>query len=426
MSANFSSILPLDLGFKRKHKISQSQTILMAYLALLPNWAKDINGDEYFLIVTVKIIEDLNMGLKTIEANLKVLEDLNLIKRARTKVAEWSNEKNFRTVKITTKGKEYGLAYAKSKNSNSNLIEEWEIKYDNLEKINKKLVEENKTLKSQEISQETNQKTNIEENLESFKKRVTKEFEESCKPICNFVDNTDNWAKDSQFWINSYRKLTIKTPNGNFKQISNPEKITNFWKWLFENKQRCGDIIIEEKKEVEVEKKKKKEVIEKKGEVQIIPMIYHLLPFIGLMILLEGEKFLINKLEAILGGVRIVLQNVKNLKFTKPKIVDVGTLTNWIVKHREDFQRRELQNEMVKLYDLIGKTISFQNQKWKISGFRDLKEFKIGILVEKSVIFGKKPPRILTDNQRKNNPIIKFTPDKAREFIDYNNDYHPF
>ena len=398
MSAIFSPILPLDLGFKQKYKLSQSQAILMSYLALLPNWAKDVNNDGYFLILTAKIMEDLKMGIKTVENNLKVLEDLDLIKRARTKVAEWSNEKNFRTVKITIKGKEYGLAYSKCKNPN--LIKEWEVKYENLEKLNKKLVAENKTLKSQ------SKKTDTTDSLESFQKRVTKEFGKSCKPICNFVENADNWAKDSQFWINSYGKLTIKTPNGDFKQIINPEKIANFWQWLFKNPERCGVI--------------KTEQTEKKDEVSIIPTIYHLLPFIGLMILVEGEKLLINKLEAVLGGVKIVLQNAKTWQLSNPQIVDVEVLTNWIVKRREELQRFDLQTEMTKLRDLIGEIILFQNQKWEISSFIALKEGKIQIMVKKITILGKKPPQTLIDNQRKNDPIIAFTPNKAREFIDYN------
>ena len=129
---------------------------------------------------------------------------------------------------------------------------------------------------------------------------------------------------------------------------------------------------------------------------------------------------MINRLEAVLGGVKIVLQNAKTWQLSNPQIVDVEVLTNWIVKRREEFQRFDLQTEMAKLRDLIGKIILFQNQKWEISSFVALKEFKIQIMVKKITTLGKKSPQTLIDNQRKNDPIIKFTPNKAREFIDYN------
>jgi len=126
---------------------------------------------------------------------------------------------------------------------------------------------------------------------------------------------------------------------------------------------------------------------------------------------------LINRLEAVLGGVKIVLQNAKTWQLSNPQIVDVEVLTNWIVKRREEFQRLDLQTEIAKLRDLIGKIILFQNQKWEISSFVALKEFKIQIMVKKITTLGKKSPQTLIDNQRKNDPIMKFTPNKAREFI---------
>jgi len=390
MSMNYSPVLPFDLGFKQKYKLSASQTTLFSYLTLLPNWAKDINSDEYYLIVTSKIISDLNMGLKTVENGLKTLEDLDLIQRGSSKVSEWNNNKNYRTVHITTKGKAYNHHYAKSENED--LAKEWERKYEDVVKLNQQLTTENKELKA------TPKPENKIDDFESFRKKITKEFGESCKPICDCVINSDKWAEDTQFWINSYKKLAIKTPKGDFKQISNPEQITNFWKWLYQNKHRCGDL-----KKIKNEEKK----------VEIIPTIYHLLPFVGLMILLDGETFIINMLKAVSGGVKIVLQNAKTLQLTNEQIVDVNILTNWIVKHRQEFQEWELQKEIKKMQDLIGSMIFFQDKKLEIMGFREEENFKISILAKDE----NQHTQTITDNQRKNNPKIKFSPNRAREFI---------
>ena len=49
--------------------------------------------------------------------------------------------------------------------------------------------------------------------------------------------------KETTFYINSYGKLSITTPNGDFSQLTDPILIHKFWRWLMEHQKRIGDIV---------------------------------------------------------------------------------------------------------------------------------------------------------------------------------------
>ena len=46
------------------------------------------------------------------------------------------------------------------------------------------------------------------------------------EPICNFVPT---WLKETTFYINSYNKLALVTPKGEYKQLVDPIAINRFW-----------------------------------------------------------------------------------------------------------------------------------------------------------------------------------------------------
>jgi hypothetical protein len=109
---NCTRTLVKDFIFQRKYNLSDTQTMFVSYLTLLPNWAME-RGDGYFVLLTSKIENDLKWGIKTIEATLNVLKKLGLIETMLVKVPLWDTDKNFRAIRLTEKGQEYNLAYLK-------------------------------------------------------------------------------------------------------------------------------------------------------------------------------------------------------------------------------------------------------------------------------------------------------------------------
>ncbi len=131
---NCTQTLVKDLVFQRKYKLTSTQTDIMAYLINLPYWAKEING--YLLLVTPKIMSDLKIGLKTIEASFTRLIKLGLITTAKIKVKEWDNQKNYRGVKISVKGQKYNTRFTSGQRKEAELkIAKLELRLAEMEKI---------------------------------------------------------------------------------------------------------------------------------------------------------------------------------------------------------------------------------------------------------------------------------------------------
>ena len=102
----------IDLLFKEKYQLTQTQMLVMYYLLMLKNWVPFVD-DGFYVILSSKIEQDLQLHPKTIEASISKLKKLNLIETKRCVVEEWNRYKTYRGIKITGLGKEYNLSYYK-------------------------------------------------------------------------------------------------------------------------------------------------------------------------------------------------------------------------------------------------------------------------------------------------------------------------
>jgi len=254
-------VLIKDLIFQEKYGLTHSQMDLMAYIVNASYWAICVEG--YFVLATNKILSDLpHIGLKTLEANLKALKDLQLIKTTKVQVKEWTGKPRLRGVQLTTYGKEYNNHYITSMDDRER--KELKDKIKKLEAHNKELEDKQKELEKAlanlqvpqdktEPKEQTEQKTEPkptptnklelskeEKSFVDFINDVRKKYQALSKPICNCVPT---WQKECKFYINSYNKLAIELPNGEFQQIKDPNKIKLFWEHLYNNPSKIGIVI---------------------------------------------------------------------------------------------------------------------------------------------------------------------------------------
>ena len=346
----FTHTLVLDKKFRLKYGLTYAQTEIMAYfMMIVQSWKNLVFVDDYFVILTSKIKNDLLLGEKTIEASITKLKKLGLIETKLVKVSQWKSNENFRGVKITELGKDYSLSHYKPqlKEEMQKLREEnEELKFQNEimrieekgeEEIRKKAIEAlnreaqkdekimileaelKETKKQLEIimskeSEKAVSKEKKEENLEDFRKKITSKYAKSGEPICNAVTNQDSWAKDVKFYINSYNKVSIYTAQGDFKQIVEPKQIEHFWSWLFAHQHRVGKLL----------------------DTKTLPNISHLLKYIGKSIVINNTIFKIHDIEAVIGGVKVKLENRDgqiigvNSEFGR-EIIDLKRFESWIV-----------------------------------------------------------------------------------------------
>jgi len=248
-------VLIKDLIFQEKYGLTHSQMDLMAYIVNASYWAICVNG--YFILTTSKIMSDLpHIGLKTLEANLKALKDLKLIITKIVEVKEWNGKPHLRGVQLTTYGKEYNNHYITSMDDRER--KELKDKIKKLEAHNKELeealanlqipkdkAEEKTETKEEKIEPKPTIKNILElseeeKNLTTFMRDVKKKYQELSTPICNCVPT---WQKEVEFYINTYNKLAIKLPNGDFQQIKDPKMIKDFWEHIYTNPMNIGRVI---------------------------------------------------------------------------------------------------------------------------------------------------------------------------------------
>ena len=344
---NYTTVI--DRKFRLAHGLTQTQTEVIAYLVMIvQSWKALIFVDEYFVILTSKIKNDLLLGEKTIEASITKLKQLGLIETQLVKVPEWSSNDNFRGVKITELGKTYSLSHYKPKlheefrdlkEENRELTLKYDamlIQSENSENLNQQAIEvlskevetnekiillehELREVKEQlKISMEISDKksTTIEENekdLDAFRKKITNEFSKTGKPICNVVTNEDSWSPDVEFYINSFNKISIYTTDGTFKQIVEPKQINNLWRWLFVHQHRVSKVL----------------------DTKKVADISHLLKFEGQSIVSGKNIYKIHKLTPVIGGLIAQLQdkneNIDTLKSEFGReIVDLGRFETWV------------------------------------------------------------------------------------------------
>jgi len=308
----------------------------MSYLVLAPKWAIDIDG--YALVRTSKIKDDLMIGEKTIEATITKLKKLELIETKSAKYEKWSRTQKYRTVKITLKGQKYNLSYHKPKEYK--YIASLEAKNESIELERNKIKKENEYLelkiiardgilenqdkanheallaleneqelknqiedleksleearaiikhnremeKEQKVDKVEEVEIKIDKNIEVFKNKILKKFSANAEVLCNDVKG---WHHDVKFYINSYNRLMVKLLTGKFKQITNPDEIKSFWKWLFENQDRVGLIV-----DKSIDKK-----------------ILELISFEGKIF--PTKKHKVKKIEAVNNRVTILMENIE-------------------------------------------------------------------------------------------------------------------
>jgi hypothetical protein len=308
---NRTQILIKDLQFQEKYQLSHSQTDLMAYLANVPYWA--INIDGYFVIATAKIMEDLpTMGKKTIEASLKVLRDLKLISSKIVEVKRWRGKPKLRAIQLTPNGKEY----------NKNLVlPNQDERVRRLEKENSELKKDKKELQDiiekmrvaepePEPKEESNPipETPPKEALELFIDDIIRRFGRTGKPLCNAVPT---WNIKTTFYINSYNKLSLITPENKSLQLKDPIQINKFWNWLFNHPTRLGD-------KIDFSKAPTTKLLKKR--------------FINQNINLNGAEKRVSDIVEVEGMVKLKLQNQDN---TSSFVIDSKTKKDMTFTHQK-------------------------------------------------------------------------------------------
>jgi DNA-binding HxlR family transcriptional regulator len=285
-------VLVKDLLFQEKHQLTDTQVDIMSYIFNAFVWAMKVEG--YIILTSKKITDDMpQIGQKTLEASLKELENKGLIEKNVVIVPPWNNSRA-RGIKITSNGMEYNSSlYAPSHQA---IINAYQERIDELEKNQKERKDEPTTEKkickssdqkeqnggrnsgqekeigsrtqstqknatgkaigrcslefaqnSSEVtasaSQNSEPRTQIP-NFEDFIKKTRNRFLLTSEPICN---RAEGWQKETTFYINSYGKLSLTTPSMNFLQVENAIDINKFWRWLFNNQHRVGEVIPLEK-----------------------------------------------------------------------------------------------------------------------------------------------------------------------------------
>jgi hypothetical protein len=138
----------------------------------------------------------------------------------------------------------------------------------------------------------------FEKDFEMFIAGIKRDYGHTSEPICNRVGN--GWAKETTFYIHSYGKLSIVTEADKSIQIKEPERIHQFWKWLFVNQDRIDDVFDFKKHKADIDKLNRK--------------------YRGTKLLVGDIKLKIHKIVPKGDGVALKLQGKKNGR--------IGLLTN--------------------------------------------------------------------------------------------------
>jgi len=285
-------ILIKDVLFQEKYRLSHTQLDVMAYIVNALTWASKIGS--FFPISNKKFQQDLpQISEKTLEESLRVLKAMGLIEVEMITVPKWNNAR-VRGISILPKGLEYNSVYYKA--DEKKVIESLEAKITELETKLKQLesTEEEKDKKLLEEAIEKEDSSTNYDNLEftTLIKTVTKEFSLTSAPICNMVAG---WQKETEFYINSYNKLTVLTPTGNIIQIKDPTHVHNFWKYIERNRHQIG------------------KVIDFTKELTIDELNYR---YVNMEIKLQEHKFRVYKIEKLEDGVKISLSSSQSDKIS--------------------------------------------------------------------------------------------------------------
>jgi len=206
-------------------------------------------------------------------------------------VPKWNNAR-VRGISVLPKGLEYNSIYYKA--DEKKVIKSLEAKITELEAKLKQLEStetENKLLEEAKEQEDTS--TNYDDlEFTTLIKTVTKEFSLTSAPICNMVVG---WQKETEFYINSYNKLTVLTPTGNTIQIKEPTAVHNFWKYIERNRHQIG------------------KVIDFSKELTVDELNYR---YAKMEIKLQEHKFRVYKIEKLEDGVKISLSSSESDKIS--------------------------------------------------------------------------------------------------------------
>ena len=297
---NRTRVLVKDILFQEKYRLTHTQVDIMAYILNCLTWA--IKVGAFFPVTNKKFHKDLpQISEKTIEESLRALKAMELIEVQMITVPKWDNA-YVRGISILPKGLEYNASFYHADESViiENLKEQMRTRDQELVELREQL----KNMKAVEVPKEFQDEEEakiIEEAIEKdddnnyddlgFKeliKTVTKEFGATSEPICNAVNG---WQKETEFYINSYNKLTVLNPSGQVAQLKNPIEIGNFWKYISENRDQIGKVIDFTKK-LDVDELNKR--------------------YVQIDIILNEMKFKVQKIEEVRDGVQVVLKNSEN------------------------------------------------------------------------------------------------------------------
>ena len=285
-------VLVKDILFQEKYRLTHTQVDIMAYIINALMWATKVGA--FFPVTNKKFHEDLpQISEKTLEESLRVLKAMELIEVQMIAVPKWNNA-YVRGISVLPKGLEYNASYyqAKEKEVIDNLKEQMFTQKQEILELKEQL----KSLEATETESKIVEDA-IEENdginyddleFTSLIKTVTKEFGATSEPICNGVKG---WKKETQFYINSYNKLTILSQLGEVAQLKNPIEISDFWKYLAKNRHQIGKVI-DFTKELTIDELNRR--------------------YVGMDIALNEIEFRIHKIEAFKNGVQVSLQKSDN------------------------------------------------------------------------------------------------------------------
>ena len=236
-------VLVKDILFQEQYALTHTQLDIMSYIFNAISWARVERG--YLVLTTKKICSDLPyIGEKTLEASLRELKAKELIEVEIVTVTKWNGAK-VRGIKITAKGMKYSNSLYKP--SAQDIIDKQLEEIEELKQIirektaqnNQESKESEPTKEKEPIKQEEKQGEKHEkiQGFTNFMQSIIKRFGATSEPICNCVKG---WQEKTIFYINSYNKLSIITPKGEYKQLKDPREINKFWHWLYRHQERIG------------------------------------------------------------------------------------------------------------------------------------------------------------------------------------------
>ena len=249
----------------------------------------------FFPLTNKKFHEDLpQISEKTLEESLRALKAMELIEVQMISVPKWNNA-YVRGIAILPKGLEYNTHYYQTNEQTviDNLKEQMLTQKQEIRELKEQLkaleaTERDNKIVEEAIEDDTTDYDDLE--FEALIKTVTKEFGATSQPICNGVKG---WKKETQFYINSYNKLTILSPSGEVVQLKNPIEISDFWNYLSKNRHQIGKVI-DFTKQLTVEELNKR--------------------YANMEIVIQEEIFKIHKIEKFKEGVQVAIKSSNNEK----------------------------------------------------------------------------------------------------------------